>query len=146
MKEKIEILVRAVIRSTGKILVCNKIGKNYFFLPGGHVEFGENAGEALARELNEELGIKIKKPSLIGGSEYVFIENGKKRHEINLIFNVKINKITTESKEKHLQFFLFDRKQFVKENILPTIIRDSVLKWLENQKFFWADKEQSTKL
>ena len=52
MPKNIEILVRAVIQNKGKILVCQKIGKesrgkDYYFFPGGHMEFAEGASEAL---------------------------------------------------------------------------------------------------
>lgn len=140
MNKKIEVLVRAIIQTKEKFLVCRKIGNSYFFFPGGHVEFGESTEEALMRELNEELGLKIKRCLFIGGSEHVFIENSKKHHEINLIFNVKTNKITTKSKEKHLQFFLFDKKRLAKENILPVILKNSALKWLKNKKPFWVNR------
>jgi 8-oxo-dGTP diphosphatase len=135
---KIEILARALIQDKGKVLVCRKIGSSYYFFPGGHVEFGEESKEALSRELNEELGLKIKKCSFIGGLEQVYLENDKKHHEINLFFDVKVNKITVKSKEKHLQFFLFNKKQFVKENILPTPLKELTSKWLKNKKAFWV--------
>jgi len=75
---KIEMLVRAIIQEKGKILVCRKGGKMYYFFPGGHVEFKESAKKALARELKEELGINIKKASFIGASEHCFAEDETK--------------------------------------------------------------------
>lgn len=41
-KKEVEILVRAIVQDKEKILVCEKVGKKYFFFPGGHVEFGES--------------------------------------------------------------------------------------------------------
>jgi len=147
--KKIEVLVRAIIQQKGKILVCKKIGKKYYFFPGGHVEFGENAKRALFRELKEELGIVPVESVLIGGSEHIFSEEGKKHHEINLVFWVSVKKIKAESKEDHLRFFFFDRKQLAKENILPKALKNALLKWLgdptgksstsygASKKFFW---------
>jgi len=91
------------------------------------------------RELNEELGLKIKKCSFIGGLEQDYIQNDKKYHEINLFFDVKAGKITTKSKEKHLQFFLFDKKQLIRENVLPVILKNSALKWLKDKRPFWVN-------
>jgi len=145
MKKKIEVLVRTVIQDEGKILVCKKVGKdyrgkNYYFFPGGHVEFGENVKKALVREIKEELGLSIKKCSFIGGSEHLFTEEGKKYHEINLAFQVLVKKLTIKSKENHLQFFLFDKKQIAKEKVLPTVLTKAVLKWLKDKKPFWASQ------
>ncbi|MCX6760748.1 MAG: NUDIX domain-containing protein [Candidatus Nealsonbacteria bacterium] len=137
MKE-IEAVARALIQDKGRILVCREIGGKYFFFPGGHIEPGEDAEEALERELNEELGFKIKKFFFIGGSEHIWTKNNKKHHEINLFFAAKVNKITTKSKEEHIQFFLFDKKQLAKENILPVILKESALKWLKDKKLFWV--------
>lgn len=63
--KKIDVLVRALIVQKGKILVCKKLNRDYYFLPGGHVDFGESLRESLKRELKEELGLKIKKSNFI---------------------------------------------------------------------------------
>lgn len=139
-KKEIEILVRAIIQSNGKILVCRKVRKKYYFFPGGHVEFGEDSKKALAREIREELGIEIKKFSFLGGSEHLFIEDGRKRHEINLAYHIIPEKLDTRSKEDHLRFFLFDKKQLAKETILPRALKQAILKWLKDKKPFWVSE------
>ncbi len=138
--KKIEILVRAIIQNNGKILVCRKLKKRYYFFPGGHVEFGENTKGALARELKEELDINIKKSSFIGGSEHCFVEDGIRHHEINLSFQVSPKKLDTESKENHLRFFLFNKRQLKKETVLPKSLKQAVLKWLKDKKPFWVSE------
>jgi ADP-ribose pyrophosphatase YjhB (NUDIX family) len=142
MKE-IEVLVRAIIKNKGKILVCKKLNKRYYFFPGGHVEFGESAKEALSRELKEELGLKIKKISFIGGSEHVFVEDGIKHHEINLALDVKADKLKLESKENHIQFFLIDKNRIAKENILPIVLKRAILGWFKDKKMFWVSQINS---
>lgn len=144
MKNKtIDILVRAIIEVDEKILVCRKKRKKYYFFPGGHVEFGESAEKALKREIKEELGLNIKKCTFIGGSEHQFIEDKRKYHEINLAFKTKINKIKMESKEDHLRFFLFDKKQLTKQIILPKSLKKALLKWFRNKKIFWAVQREN---
>jgi len=69
----------------------------------------------LERELKEELGIKIKKFSLVGLVDNIYEEEDKEHHEINLVFHVIPATITSQSKENHISFFFFDKKRFKKE-------------------------------
>lgn len=139
--KKIEVLVRAIIEIDGKILVCRKKNRKYYFFPGGHVEFGEDAKKALKREIREELGLNMKECFFIGSSEHFFTEDGKKYHEINLAFQTKIGGVKTESKEDHLQFFLLNKKQLIKHTVLPKPLKQALLKWFRDKKTFWAGRE-----
>jgi len=138
--KKIDVLVRAIIETDGKILVCKEKKGKYCFFPGGHVEFGESAEKALAREIKEELGLKVKNCSFIGGSEHLFTEKGKKYHEINLAFQTTVNEIKTESREDHIHFFLFDKKQLIRKTILPEVLKKALLKWFRDKKIFWVSQ------
>jgi 8-oxo-dGTP pyrophosphatase MutT (NUDIX family) len=60
-------VVAALLRDGDRILLCHRSPRRRWYpdvwdLPGGHVEPGEVAGAALARELREELGIDIAEP------------------------------------------------------------------------------------
>lgn len=141
MKNKeFEICVRGIIQKQGKILVCKNKVKNYYFFPGGHIDFGESTKNALIRELKEELNISIKKISFIGAMENIFREEEKKHHEFNLVFSVKVEKVKDKSMEDHLGFFFFNTKQFSKKRVLPIALTKAVLKWLKDKKPFWASK------
>lgn len=47
-----------------KILVARSKGKEAFYIPGGKREEGESDGEALIREIEEELSVTLKNDSL----------------------------------------------------------------------------------
>ncbi len=47
-----------------KILVTRAKGKTQYFAPGGKIQSGETAEEALIRELKEELTITVEKSSI----------------------------------------------------------------------------------
>jgi 8-oxo-dGTP diphosphatase len=63
-EKKQQIVVVAFIENNKKLLILKR-NKNkkflpeYYELPGGRVEFGENEKEALKRELKEELDVNI---------------------------------------------------------------------------------------
>ena len=70
-------------RADGKVLVQNRIDPNWGGLtfPGGHVEPGESLVDSIVREMQEETGLTILNPKLIGskswmqkdGSRYLFL-------------------------------------------------------------------------
>jgi len=136
----IEVIARAIIENNRKILVCKGKKKNYYYFPGGHVEFGENAKEALKREIKEELGLDAKIGAFVGVSEHLFTQKNKDRHEINLVFKVKIRDTKIESKEDSLDFSCFDKKQLKQENVLPKALKEAILKWFKNKTIFWVNQ------
>ena len=72
--------------------------------------------------------------------ENIFIQDNEKHHEINLVFNVLVAKAKDKSEEDHIDFFFFDKKRFLKEEVLPIALQKTVIKWLENKKMFWASQ------
>jgi ADP-ribose pyrophosphatase YjhB (NUDIX family) len=112
--------------------------KETLFFPGGHLEFGEKIKEALAREIKEELNIKMTKASFIGVVDNVFKVGRDMHHEINLFFKVEVDEVSTYSQEKHIDFALVDKKKLLKTKIYPVVVRKQITKWLKDKKIFWA--------
>lgn len=59
MTQTIHIAAALLIGSDGKTLLVRKRNTAFFMQPGGKIELGELPVHALARELNEELGVQI---------------------------------------------------------------------------------------
>jgi 8-oxo-dGTP diphosphatase len=60
-------IVAALLVRDGRVLLCHRSAGRRWYpdvwdFPGGHVEGGESPIKALARELEEELGILIQQP------------------------------------------------------------------------------------
>ena len=86
----IETLVRGVCAKRGQLLVCQSKGAANTYLPGGHVDFGERAQDALTREIREELGVASRAGAFLGAIEHAYLQKGARHCEINLVFAMEI--------------------------------------------------------
>ena len=138
----IELIARAVIQKDDKVLLAHKIGESNTFLPGGHIEEGEYAEEALQRELQEELGIEAQIRGFVGVLEHKFTDrNGVDYEEINLIFEVEIDAEDPESIEGHLEFTWSNPSEFKERNLLPSSLPELLKDW-QNEGVPFYNKEK----
>ena len=76
--ENIELTVLCLIEDGDRILLQNRVKKDWrgYALPGGHVEVGESFVDAVIREMQEETGLTVIAPSLVGVKQFP-IEGGR---------------------------------------------------------------------
>lgn len=86
--QPIETIARGLAVHAGHVLLCRSKKHGYHYLPGGHIEFGEPARTALAREIEEETGLGCTVGPLLLAEEQIFEQRGTNRHEITLVFRV----------------------------------------------------------
>lgn len=137
----IECIARGIVEEDGKILVCRGKGLPNYFFPGGHVEEGESAPEALIREIKEELGEDGEVRKFLGASENKYQTKRGGVHEINLVYEVSlVSDGERTSKEDHLEFTWLTHDELRDATVFPLSLRDAVLATHTKEKPFWVSE------
>ena len=133
-RKEIEILARGACAKNGKILVCRNRKHGNVYLPGGHVDWGEDSKHALAREWREELGVPAKVGRFLGVVEQAYKARSGRTCEISLVFEILCPKLSAEipppSAEDHLEFEWVPLRDLRKSGLLPGTMADLVPAWL----------------
>ncbi len=82
--------VGAVIIKRQQVLLCHEPQGDFWYLPGGQVQLGEEARSALAREISEELGVIATVGRMLWVAENFFELGGRNFHELGLYFAVDV--------------------------------------------------------
>ena len=106
--------------------VRNEAG--YWSKPGGAIEFGEKAEEAMIREIKEELGVQIKIIGILPPTDHIITEGKDKQHWLALNFLAKI----IAGQPKNLEPHKCDRIAWFPLDRLPKKITQTTKEPVEN--------------
>lgn len=133
---RFQLRAAAVVTHEGFVLLHQREGDNYWALPGGRVEPGEDARMTVEREMAEELNEEIECGELLYVVENFFEHEGKPNHEIGLYFQAKIrsNSIRLDKSQSHagseaekfLKFHWFRMEDVPQLNLRPFFLRESL--------------------
>lgn len=84
--------VATVIRNGDKVLLHKNKNEDFYAIPGGRIKIGEDSISAIKREVFEEIGVNINVDKMIGLVENFFEYDGKKHHEVMIVFSSSFNK------------------------------------------------------
>lgn len=128
----IELIARGVLVRDNHLLLCQPSGREYAYLPGGHVDPGESARFALAREFQEELAWSVEVGPLLVLAESSFRQGGKIKHEMNLVFHVEhASQAEPVSREEDIEFIWVAQKALASHLLFPAPLSLWLQAWLE---------------
>lgn len=84
-------------------------------LPGGFIDPGESAEQAVVRELNEELGLRVKSLGYIGSSTNEYVYAGLSVFTLDLAFRVipeSVDNLTPMDDIRDFRFYDWDEIDF----------------------------------
>ncbi len=135
-----DLIARAIVVRDGAVLVNrsrnSKTDEEYFALPGGHIDPGEDCVTALEREFEEELDAKVAVYDLCFVSESIYAGRRKsesQRHELVLYFHadlasdLKENGKEVISPEKDKNFQWLQLELLPTSNLLPGSVKEYLL-------------------
>ena len=149
----------AILIHEGRVLLERTIGKNEYYLPGGHVQPLEKTDETLIRELREELHSEMEITGFAGVGELFFPWEGRTIQQLCFYYRVRFRTEKgapgipaegrfdgfdpAETKHYHLEYVWvpleqLDRIRIRPGNILPLLVRD------ENappRRFVWVQPD-----
>src|SRR5690554_2747265 len=101
-KSKFNYRVAGITIHNNRVLFQRSMDRDYWFIPGGRVEFHETAEESLKREMIEEFDVEIFNCKLLWIVENFFELDNKKFHEIALFYlmNLSENNLLVHQKEE----------------------------------------------
>ena len=136
---KFKFRVCGIVRVNNKYLTVKIQNNDFFCLPGGHVELGEDTDTAVLREMKEELGYEVKIVRLVSIIQNFFkAKDGRQFHELGyyyIVEPVNINEVNLEDyvrmendkgEMKRLEFKWFTLDELNNTRFLPEILKSKL--------------------
>jgi len=135
--QRFQVRAAAVVIHDGHVLLHRAPGDEYWALPGGRVEVGEESSATVVREMKEELGEEVECGSLLHVAENFFDLAGQRNHEIGFYFLASLAKTSRylgktqryRGIEEHLnlEFRWFPISELAAVNLRPTFLQTSLV-------------------
>lgn len=136
-KEGFKFRVCGILEHKNKYLAVKIMQNEFYCLPGGHAEIGEDTNEAVLREMREELGFEVEIKRLAGIAQNLFkTKKGELLHELGYYYIVKAkdeSQVKEENYEiiendkgelKKLRFSWLTKEELETSDFRPTFVKD----------------------
>lgn len=123
-----------IVDAKGRLLLTQRAcdpGKDLWDLPGGFVDIGEQAEEAVERELQEELNVRVQTIQYLGSYPNEYVYSGLTIYTLDMAFVCKIRDFSTITAKDDVVAYRFFPLQTINFNEIAfdsirTIIKDFV--------------------
>lgn len=134
-----ENIARAILKINGKFVFIKRENKPnceykiFYSFPGGHLEKGETFEQACIREIEEELGVKIKISKEYFETQINELNKFEKYYIVEYVSGVlgsgKGEEFTQRNIEKYgsYEVFQISKSDFEKYDILPTQLKEKMM-------------------
>ena len=122
-----------VVNERGEVLIVrsHKWGDKYT-VPGGHIELGERAEDAIRREVKEETGLEAEPVELLIVQQAIYPKDfHKHEHYVFMDFVLKAKSSKVQLDGRELQDYVWVRPEEALKLDLEEYTRNFVLKYLE---------------
>lgn len=129
--------VAAVIKNGEKVLLHKSKMDNFYAFPGGRIKICEDSEAALKREVREEIDTEILIKKYLGTIENFFEYDGKKYHEVLIVYeaafgeNTKLydeEKIIGIEENGKLEFIWKSLDEIKDLDVRPIFLKEKLLK------------------
>lgn len=125
-----------IVNEEGKVLIVQSSKwNNRYTVPGGHIELGERAEEAIKREVREETGLDVEPVKLLLVQQAIYPEDYHKHEHflfMDYICKAKSSEVKLDGRE--LQGYVWVRPEDALKLDIEEYTRNFVVKYLEELK------------
>lgn len=125
-----------IVNEEGKVLIVRSSKWNSkYTVPGGHIELGERAEEAIKREVKEETGLDVEPVKLLLVQQAIYPEDYHKHEHflfMDYICKAKSSEVKLDGRE--LQEYVWVRPEDALKLGIEEYTRNFVVKYLEELK------------
>jgi 8-oxo-dGTP pyrophosphatase MutT (NUDIX family) len=136
----IEISARIVFTFEDRVLLANRRGENWFFLPGGNVLPGESVEATLLRQVDAETGIDVGIDDIefIGCVEHVYDEGRSRYHELNVVFCAEVPRWSEIGSHKdEIDISSVALRNLPSLDLRPASLGEMILSWPRTNRPGW---------
>ena len=121
-----------ILNPQGEVLLCrSKKWKDYYTIPGGHIELGERIEEALMRDVREEVGLDVEPVKLLLMQEAIYSEEfHKRRHFIFLDYLCKSDTREAHVDNQEIQSYIWVKPEEALKLVVDTFTKRLLKEYL----------------